>query len=183
MSTQPTRRSPAPRRRTSAAPLVAITLVAGVVAGAFGFAILRKSSPAPAAAPPAAAGAFSDLPPDRPAGKKAAPAASAPAVDPFADISSYADDPVWRKANQTADRGLALLREAAAAKEAGDPVATRAKSKEGQALLEEALRAVKGWRGDFARKLGGKDPFVQQVEETAGRWMHELLAWREAEGR
>ena len=95
---------------------------------------------------------------------------------PFEDVSLPDDDPVWLEAKRKGERGLALIREAVAAKDAGDRETARAKAAEARTLLEQADAATLDFEQSILARYGPNHRFVKLVQKRTKKWRSELIA-------
>ena len=186
MATTRNRRPPAAPAKGGSPQLMALGLLAVIVAGVLGIVLIRGSRNQTDETPPKpAANPFADLPPDLPPGKSA-PSASGAGSDagssPFGDVSSPLADPLWLGAKRKAEDALGLIKEAVAARNAGDAALALRKGKEAQSLLDEALEATSQWEQDLETRLGPDNSIFKRVQKATSGWRRELMALKKTAG-
>ncbi len=167
--------------------MIAVGILVVIVAGVFAIFMMMKKSEKKTTDTTEQVDPFADLPEDVPKGRKpkssgSSGGADAPAVDPFADVPTPKEDPLWLNSLATANRGIMLIEEAVEARNAGDTADAKEKRAKAKGLLEEALDATREWAIELERVHGPEDRFVKLVNKRTARWRRELMALRKSGG-
>lgn len=101
-----------------------------------------------------------DNSPKRRGGKRATATTAPPGL---------AQTEVWTNAKKMADQGIALVKEATAARKTGDEDTFRAKGAEGRDLLDEALMQTGDWILDLLAEHPD-DGQVDKLSRERGKW-------------
>jgi hypothetical protein len=168
------------RTRTSygTSPALMAIGILGVIAAAVVTIFLISVGQRVEEAPPAAAqdDPFADLPPDLPPGHAPKSKGVLEKVNPFADVASPTDDPLWVEAKKKGTMGMDMVLEAVRALRAGDRETARSKGQKAQELITEAVHATTEWEQELVEKFGESHSAVKRVQKTTSEWRRELMA-------
>jgi len=125
---------------------------------------------------------FADLAeagPEKPTRRTAA--GSSETDSPFDDVALPDENPVWLEAKAKGERGMALIQEAVAAKDAGDRETAQAKAAEARTLLEQANASTEDFEESILAQLGPNHRFVRLVRKRTKKWRDNLIALRKSD--
>ena len=91
------------------------------------------------------------------------------------------EEPIWVNAKVLGDKGMKLVKEAQAARKAGDEDAYQKKGYEGRELLDQALMATGDWLIDLS-EAHPNDRTVNGIAEMRFRWAKEQNKMRKVKG-
>lgn len=163
--------------------LGSIVVLLAIVAFAVWVASAMRSEEGAAAQAPAEErpDPFEGLEPEAPPVRKGGGAAASLAAvgegaDPFATLEKPTDAQIWQDALELAEEAEVLIQEAEVARDAGVGDLARAKGKQAQELLDQAIESTRAWEEQLSRERGFADPQVKQVVGRRSSWVRKVMA-------